>query len=382
MIQNVHIMIAEYNGSASRLVKETNSILNTGLVRELLVICKGNGHERKEGEVVVKTIKNDVILRSKNIVFETIRFLGFYLSIFKYLINKNVRFINVHSLHVLPIGVLLKIIKKNVVLIYDAHELETEVDGAKGLKKRAAKISERIFIRYVDKMIVVSDSIKKWYANEYKSINSDSIFVIRNIPNRKDEAPLSQDLFRKKFSISENELVFLYQGLISKVRGCEKIIRIFREISDKHIVFMGNGDGYLSEIKRFASEYDNIHYHEPVNFQKELPLYTSSADIGLHFIEVNGILNHRYCLPNKLFEYITNGLPVIVNSNAIEMTNIVRTYNAGFDLNTDSDDLSEEIEVIRGLNKQDVDKYKEGIDLAREELYWENDAKQYSIIYK
>ena len=101
--------------------------------------------------------------------------------------RKSIKFINCHTLSSLPLGVLFKIFAKSK-LIYDAHELETEKEGWVGLRRVIAKILERILIAYADSVIVVSDSIGKWYKNQYhlKEIN-----VIKNVPYR--ETRISRD---------------------------------------------------------------------------------------------------------------------------------------------------------------------------------------------
>jgi len=59
----------------------------------------------------------------------------------------------------------------------------------------------------------------------------------------------------------------------------------------------------------------------------ELYKYTALANLGLSLEEDLG-LNYRYALPNKLFDYIHAGVPVLV-SNLPEMAALVRRYAVG-----------------------------------------------------
>ena len=78
----------------------------------------------------------------------------------------------------MPIGVIIKYLTKSK-LVYDAHELETEVEGLKGLRKYLSKIVEKFLIRQVDLTIVVGREIEKWYLKEYGKI---PIVTVMNCP--------------------------------------------------------------------------------------------------------------------------------------------------------------------------------------------------------
>jgi glycosyltransferase involved in cell wall biosynthesis len=58
-----------------------------------------------------------------------------------------------------------------------------------------------------------------------------------------------------------------------------------------------------------------------------LPAYTSQADLGISLEEDLG-LNYRYALPNKVFDYIRSGVPVLV-SDLPMMRELVETYGIG-----------------------------------------------------
>ena len=59
----------------------------------------------------------------------------------------------------------------NTKIIYDCHEIETEKFGLSPLRKLIVKITEFIFIYYVDLVLVVAPSIENWYRKKYKLKN-------------------------------------------------------------------------------------------------------------------------------------------------------------------------------------------------------------------
>jgi len=54
---------------------------------------------------------------------------------------------------------------------------------------------------------------------------------------------------------------------------------------------------------------------------------TADADLGVTLLE-DTCLNHRYALPNKLFEYLMAGVPVLA-SNLTEISKVVTRFNVG-----------------------------------------------------
>ena len=71
---------------------------------------------------------------------------------------------------------------------------------------------------------------------------------------------------------------------------------------------------------------DRIHFLGAVN-HNELLTYTASADIGLALIE-NISISYYYALPNKLFEYIMAGVPIL-SSNLPQMKKVIDDYQVG-----------------------------------------------------
>lgn len=380
---NIHIYPTRFSNNSSRVIKEVESIISTTPVSSVTVIAKHEQgqalEERLSENINVIRVKSIIKVANKNIFFEIFKYLEYLIRAIFLLRKSKVQYVNIHSLHVLPIGVILKILKR-CQLIYDPHELETEVAGAAGFKQKVAKILERKFIPFADKTIVVSESIRDWYIDEY-GLKPEDTYTIRNIPIGRSEKIENSDLFRSEFSIPKESMIFLYQGNISKVRGCDTILKLFESLdNDRHIVFMGNGDGFVEVIKSASATHSNIHYKEAVPYS-DIAKYTGSADMGLHFIKVGDILNHKYCMPNKLFEYLLFGLPVIVNSKAVEMLKVVTEFEVGIGLDADTFDEKEAISLISSLSQEQVSKFRSNLEKVRTTFDWRNDAKAYQDIY-
>jgi glycosyltransferase involved in cell wall biosynthesis len=359
----------------SRIEKEVGSLIKLKIVEKVVFIgleCNGKPTiERVYPGLIFIRIK----LATKNSNIKLIRYLMFLEFFFKATIlalKLNYEILNVHSLHVLPIGFIIKVFRRKKV-VYDAHELETEVSGSKGIVRFISKVIERFCIKFVDYTIVVSQSICDWYKKEYKIKN---IKVIKNVPNLNDIA-FEKSIFRGIYNIPNDHLIFIYQGLLSKTRGVNIILDAFVSLhnTNKHIVFLGTGP-LEKEIYLETQKFNNIHLH-PMVKSFELHKYTSGADVGIHMI-LNTCLNHYYCLPNKIFEYFLFGLPVIV-SDFPEMKKLVIENGIGWCIKPEVKFL---IDIIEKINFSNLQGFKENALINRKNFGWQIEELNYIEIYK
>ena len=284
-----------------------------------------------------------------------------------------IKVVTCHSLSDLPTCCALKFLKR-AKLVYDAHELETETVCSVGLRRVLARIVERVLIKYVDSTIVVSDSIFHWYKVKY---SLKQLHIVRNIPDKVKVAHSDVVDLKKIFSIPREHILFIYQGVIDAERGVDRLLRLFsRASNDHHIVFLGFG-GAVKRVKQFSSKHPNIHIHDAVS-SKDLLRYTAGADVGIHLIP-NNCINHDYCLPNKFFQYISMGLPVLVR-NVKEMGGIVNHYNCGWVLSSGVE--TNDIDFINRISQKSVSFMKKGCVNCSEAFSWEKEKTVPVDVYK
>lgn len=372
---NLHITMTSFENE-SRILKETTSLVKLGVVQQVYISAlhkeRLSEHFQINENIQVTRFKLYSKRWPKNLFFQIIKYLEYAFKIIFGYSGRNVSLVNVHCLALLPVGVALKYFYK-AKLVYDTHELETEVDGNYGLRKFLCKISERLLLPFTDQIFVVSDSIASIYAKTY-SIPSPPVLL--NCPPYLE--PVSNDYFRRHFGISPDAKIFLYQGGLSQGRGVHIILEAFKFINDQRsvVVFMGYGP-MATEIQAAATQYNNIFYHPTVPSGSVLN-YTSSADVGLHLIQ-NTCLNHYLCMPNKLFEYTMAGLPVIV-SNMLEMSKFVESYQVGVVVS----DLSAVslADAINRIQSMDLSRMKNNALQAARLYNWEAQEKFLSVTYK
>lgn len=365
---NLHIYPSPFKFE-SRILRETKSIIELGLA-DKIVVASGWSEGLQEYEEIDKdrTVKRFKLFFDKfpkNPITHTLKYIEFILKIFFYYYGKSINSVNCHSLFVLPVGYLMKIFNNKTWLIYDAHELESQKTGLSELAKRVSTIMERIMVKKINKLIVVSPSIAKWYEEKYGLGN---VIVLRNTPELLNIV-YTKKVFNEKFNIPPNQIIFIYQGVINIGRGIDILLNSFKKINtDKHLVIMGYGP-LTDYVIQHSLEFQNIHYMPAVP-PNEIPFYTSAADIGISLIE-NVSLSYYYCLPNKLFEYIHCGLPVIV-SDFPDMGSIVKDYNCGWTCSVSSEDL---ITLINKISLEELTQKKAGAFDASKIINWQNESK-------
>tara|TARA_R110000868_G_scaffold205840_3_gene454480 strand:+ start:2854 stop:3969 length:1116 start_codon:yes stop_codon:yes gene_type:complete len=315
------------------------------------------------------------IIRSNhfNLDSKIIRLFIYFLWSNYLIIKIKPKVLTIHSLELLPLLTIAKLM--GIKVIYDAHELETEKNGMKGIRKKISKIIERLYIKYCDEVVVVSEEIAVFYKELYSSQKKPT--VIMNLPYKLKEKVIKNDIFKEAYNLKKNDLVFLYQGLLGKGRGIENIIEAFENIADKSkvVVFMGYGT-LEDDIKKAAAKNANIFFKNAVNPNVVLN-YTSSADVGLSLIE-NTCLSYYFCLPNKLFEYSQAEIPTIVSSN-IEMKKIVETYEIGYVLEKNSS--NELLKTIEKITKDEILAYHDNLILFKNKYHWEMQENKIIELY-
>ena len=160
--------------------------------------------------------------------------------------------------------------------------------------------------------------------------------VIRNI--LRYQAPVFSDQLRYHLGLSADTRIALFQGNLDS-RGLDRLIPAARFLDPGIvIVMMGRGaiQSHLEVLIAREEVSDRVRIIPPVPYA-ELLNWSASADIGLIiYAPTTGLTltpNIRMCLPNKLFEYLMAGLPILASSlDAVE--DIIRTYDVGCIVNS------------------------------------------------
>lgn len=258
-------------------------------------------------------------------------------------------------------------------LVYDSHEYFTEVPEL--VTRRRVQnvwigIEKRIFPQ-LKRCMTVCKSIANVYATKYHV----SVDVVYNYPFRLQFIPplASIDLPRRT--------VILYQGTLNVHRGLEMLIASMVNLPDFCLLVVGDGP------TRWALEQQvrDSHLEKQVVFigqiaKEQLATYTQLATLGVS-LEDDVCANYHFALPNKLFDYIQAGKPVLV-SDLPEMAAVVRKYGCGeIVANREPQALAKQIEQMCN-NALLLQSYCEKSKQAAQELCWENQEEKLMNLYE
>jgi glycosyltransferase involved in cell wall biosynthesis len=372
----LHIYLSNFQHE-SRIQKETKSLVESGLFDKIFIGALWEEglkeHEQLDAQREVWRVRLKTATFPENTFCKIIKYIEWMFKLFFRFKKGKVNYVNCHNLAALPIGMLFKLFSGSKV-VYDTHELETERCGWGKGRKICAKILERFLIYKTDLVVVVSESICQWYKEKYKLNN---ICTVLNIPRSIGIEPTEpRNILKEKFNLKDDDILFIYQGALGESRGIEILLKAFSKADrKKHIVFMGYGE-LEDTIKKHESLFSNIHFQSAVK-PEEINTYARSADIGISLIE-NTCLSYFYSMPNKLFEYILSGLPVVV-SNFPDMGRFVDENKCGWKVLPVEKSVTECIERI---TKDDIKEKRNNILKCKNNFGWQREEQKLLNAYR
>jgi glycosyltransferase involved in cell wall biosynthesis len=371
---NIHIYPSPLTHE-SRILRITDALAGAGIFDRIEVIGVSADRlpfrEKLDEKRSLVRIPRKLFANRDGFIAKLTKNIEWSCRVFSYLKGRKIEAVNAHSLAVLPLSALVSAFT-GARLIYDTHELETETSGYKGVRQKFGKLIERIFIRRCDMIFVVSDSIADWYANEYNVVRPT---VVRNIPQFKVDASVEKPASIERLNLSKHKILFIYQGGFIAGRGIERLLEVFAKLPDANLVCMGSGP-LADSVADAAARYENI-YLIPSVKPSEVLNYTKSADIGICLTD-NSCLSHYYSLPNKIFEYLHAGLPIIVNPLK-EQRILVEENACGWVAPEDEGDF---IDLVGSIDRLAIERCKDGIAAANRSLSWDNERMRLVEAYR
>jgi glycosyltransferase involved in cell wall biosynthesis len=358
----------------SRILRLTKSLADARLFSAIEVIgiaASGLPDNEKLDDVrSFVRVPANLYGNGRNVFGRLLQLVSWSIAVLVRLRGRNVDCVNAHSLSVLPLCLVISGWKK-ARLIYDTHELETETAGSAGVRRQVTRVIEALCIRRCSLVFVVSDSIARWYETRYRIPRPT---VIRNIPSNPRAASRSTTELRQKVGIADERVLFLFLGGLTEGRSIETLLTAFERCPEHSIVFMGDGS-LASRVDEYEARCMNIVRLPPVSPADVVDM-ARTADVGVCLTEPL-CLSHEYSLPNKFFEYLVAGLPVLC-SPLVELRSIVDRFDCGWLVTPSVDELIQLLKSIDRTVVLDKRKCAAGVPV---EYNWENEETRLLSAY-
>ena len=262
-------------------------------------------------------------------------------------------------------------------LIYDSHEYflgVPEIQDRKSVKKAWTTIERFIFPK-LKTIVTVNQSIADLYKKDYRK----ELIIIRNLPTRQI---VTQTKSKEDLGMPSNKKIVILQGAgINVDRGSEELLEAIA-LSNQFVLYIIGTGGVIEELKKRALKND---LKNKIVFIGRIPYvemmqYTLNADVGVT-LDKDTNINYRFSLPNKIFDYMKAGIPVLA-SNLKEVANVVNHHKVGIVIpNHAPQTILEGLENLTQNKEQQATFGKNGKQ-AIETLNWETEVIPIKKIYK
>jgi len=359
-----HITTVHSRYDTRIFLKECSSL--TKLYKVFLIVADGMGDEVKNN-VHIYDIGLRQSSRLKRAAYDSFK-------AYNRAKELNCELYHFHDPELIPIGLKIKKLGKKV--IFDAHEdLPRQILSKPYLNKVLSLVFSKIISFYesyscprFDYIIAATPFIKA----KFLKINTNSE-VINNFPTLEE--------LSDKIKWSDKENIISFVGGITKIRGIKALLEAIK-ISE--FDFKLNLIGEFYPIK-FKEELGELLKHEKVNLlgylsRNEVASCLNQSKIGI--VTFLPSPNHIDSQPNKMFEYMSAGIPV-VSSNFPLWKEIVEGNNCGLTVDPkDPKEISGVIEKLLSNDKLAEEMGQNGKKAVFEKYNWGIEEKKLLDIYK
>ena len=250
--------------------------------------------------------------------FRWARTVDYYLRAARVVLGHRPTLVHCNDHNTMWIGVAAKVLARARIL-YDAHELWPDRNGR--WEWRAwLLVTEAVFTRVADEVVVASPGFVGLMARRYRIPEPR---VVRNVPVGAEPPPVQQ--------APVGDPIAVYVGALLLGRGLEQAIEAVALVPRVRLRLIGHGgetsigEALLGHARAAGIE-DRFEIHPPVPPERVVAAL-GGASVGLSLFQPI-CLSHELTLPNKLFEYVAAGLPVLTSDMTVS-AEFVRGHGVG-----------------------------------------------------
>ena len=215
-------------------------------------------------------------------------------------------------------------------VVYDVIDVILESNNVDRVPKPVLawyRRQERRWVRASDAVITVNDPIAAHLQTAWHLASAPTVLL--NCQPRWTPPDVRPDLIRDAAGLPADRRLVLFLGRLGRERGLDEAAEAVLRIDDAALVMLGFG-AWADRLRerdgdpRFAGHHVTL----PPVHPDLVPLWTASADVSIIAVPANS-LNQRLSTPNKFWESLTAGTPVVVGSDLEVMRAIVEAEGVG-----------------------------------------------------
>lgn len=352
-----------------RLRKTANSLRNLGYTVNIVALEYENNYQRytNKNDIQVTTISlfsRKLFIRTRGLPFKLIEFyLRIMFSIFK---NKPdiVWIYNLQLIGLIPVLKFLRVIGYINKIIWD--QLELPPDNL--VENKVFLFGLQLFMNWCDHIIMANEERRDYLISKVNLKIKPPISVLLNYPDSKFYEYNCEELDEETKHWLSGKDYLLAQGGANPKRNLIELVDAAMLQKQVKLIVVGP---YLSDQVKFLNEKYGLSLSKIVRFsgfvsQFGLIPFIDHAIASVIFYQPT-TKNNLYCAPNRLYQAIARGTPVITSQNP-PLIHMVEKYKIGISVNA-NDPLS----VLCGVQTiiSEYDKFKDNLFFNRKKFLWE-----------
>lgn len=296
--------------------------------------------------------------------------------IYKKALDINAEIYHFHDPELIWVGWLLQ--KKGKKVVYDVHEnVSKQIMGKYYIPIYLRKITSKLFGR-AERFLASSFSgiitATPFIEEEFKKFHTNTITI--------NNFPLWDEIkYADQIQGLSNQNNICYIGGITEIRGIKKLIEALSLTQEPVSLIMA---GHFSPTS-FKNElcllegWSKVQYVGHVSRTETIDIMSKSVAGIVPFLPLP---NHIDAQPNKMFEYMSSGLPVLCSSFPL-WENLIIKNNLGLSFNPESPkDIARVIDFCMSHKKELTEKGKKGKELVKSNYNWEVEKEKLISFYK
>ena len=296
-------------------------------------------------------------------------------KLYKETLKQDANIIHFHDLELLPLGLLLKLRGKKV--IYDVHEDYSQALLSREwipscLRRILAQIvrwGERVGARFFDGVVAATPHI----ARSFPTIKT---ITVQNFPF------LNQSMSNRIIPYQQREKIVAYVGVVSVLRGAKEMVEamaLLPQCLDAKLKIAGifNPAGLEDETRKLPG-WGQVDF---MGWQAHEDAMAMLRQVRIGLVLFHPVPNHTESQPNKLFEYMSVGIPVIASDFPL-WRQIVKGTQCGLladPLNPKA--IAEAIQWLLEHSTEAEEMGKRGQEAIRKRFNWDNEANKLLVLY-